>query len=144
MTSVRTMLARVQRLEQARQAPVSPIVAAYGSIEAFAADADGLDAIDFAGVVAALQRWERDGVWHGHRRITGSGKQAAEIAAAPRHTCSGARAIRATRAEDKETVPRQSNGTSSGGTALLPALTLSAPSPQGGGVLLCAEGSSPG
>jgi hypothetical protein len=72
MANVRGMLARVAKLEAARQAPVSPIVALYGSIDAFGADTEGLDQRDFQQVIAALHRWERDGVygrWHdrGHR-----------------------------------------------------------------------------
>lgn len=72
MANVRGMLARVAKLEAARQAPVSPIVAIYGSIDAFGADTDGLDQTDFPQVIAALHRWEREGVWRswhdrGHR-----------------------------------------------------------------------------
>jgi len=72
MANVRGMLARVAKLEAARQAPVSPIVALYGSIDAFGADTEGLDQRDFQQVIAALHRWERDGDygrWHdrGHR-----------------------------------------------------------------------------
>ncbi len=36
MASVRGMLTRVRKLEQARQAPASPIAVLYGSMDAFA------------------------------------------------------------------------------------------------------------
>ncbi len=75
MASVISMLARVRRLEAARAAPVSPLVQAYGSFEAFETQTraeidDGkLDRIDMlgadgnSGVLAALRRWETDGTW---------------------------------------------------------------------------------
>ncbi len=71
MASARGLLREVQVLK-ARQAPVSPIVAIYGSVEAFGDDTEGLDQTDFPQVIAALHRWERDGVWRswhdrGHR-----------------------------------------------------------------------------
>lgn len=72
MANVRGLLREVKALK-IRQALVSPIVALYGSIDAFgAADAERLEQRDFAQVIAALHRWERDGVgrsWHhgGHR-----------------------------------------------------------------------------
>ena len=62
------MLARVQRLEQAR-APVSPFERDYGSLCAWETDCQAgidaglLDPRDVAIVVMAVQRWHRDGVW---------------------------------------------------------------------------------
>lgn len=64
MPSVRTLLARVQRLEAARTAPASPIVQYYGSVEGYAKSCAGLDQQDMQFVIAALHRWERDGVWN--------------------------------------------------------------------------------
>lgn len=58
MSSARSLLARVARLEALRAAPKSPF-----DVEAFATDCAGLDPIDFPLVVEALRRWERDGVW---------------------------------------------------------------------------------
>ena len=65
--SARSLFARVRRLESV-QAPVSPLVRAYGSFEAFTAWADAevaagvLDPINFPIVVICLQRWEREGL----------------------------------------------------------------------------------
>jgi len=67
--SVRAMLARVQRLEQARRAPRSPIEIAYGSLQAWEAetqagiDAGTLDRIDMPVVMACVRRWHADGVF---------------------------------------------------------------------------------
>jgi hypothetical protein len=73
--SVRAMLARVQRLEQARRAPRSPIEAAYGSLEAWEAsvladvEAGKLDARDMlgesgdGGVLRAIRSWHDQGVF---------------------------------------------------------------------------------
>lgn len=69
MANVRGMLARVQRLEAARQGPRSPIDQLYGSFEAFAdevqagIDAGKLDRTDMPVVLRCLRRWETDGVW---------------------------------------------------------------------------------
>ena len=68
MASARSLLARVARLERATAQPQSPFVLLYGSVEEFAAGAEGLDRTDFAGVIAALKRCERDGVWQGWQR----------------------------------------------------------------------------
>ncbi len=60
------MLARVQRLERARS-PRSPIAAAFGSFEAFAADCEAgmdagrLDKRDFPAVLLSLARWDKLG-----------------------------------------------------------------------------------
>lgn len=67
MSGVRSMLARVRRLETARTM-VSPFVRAFGSLEAFSdnaqagVDAGSLDCRDMADVVACVQRWHRE-VW---------------------------------------------------------------------------------
>lgn len=66
--SVRAMLARIQRLEQARSAS-SPFARGWGSFDAFADEceaeiADGkLDRRDFSVVLNCLRRWETDGTW---------------------------------------------------------------------------------
>ena len=68
MANVRGMLARVQRLEAARNT-ASPIARLYGSFDAFAdgveadIDAGKLDRTDMPVVLECLRRWERDGVW---------------------------------------------------------------------------------
>lgn len=71
MANVRGLLTRVAKLEVARQAPVSPFVAFYGSVDGFAANSEGLDQIDFPQVIAALHRWERDRVWENRHRPYG-------------------------------------------------------------------------
>jgi len=69
MTAVRSLLARVQRLEQARTAALSPFEAAYGSFDAFAAEAQAgiargtYDKRDMPLVLNCLRRWHSDGVW---------------------------------------------------------------------------------
>ena len=69
MTAVRSLLARVQRLEQARTTPRSPFEAAYGSFDAFAdvvqaGIASGTyDEGDMPLVLTCLRRWHSDGVW---------------------------------------------------------------------------------
>ena len=69
MSSVRALLARVAKLEQARVAPRSPVEVAYGSYDAFAdsvnADigAGKLDSVDGPLLLNAIRRWHRDGVW---------------------------------------------------------------------------------
>jgi hypothetical protein len=66
MPSVQALLRRVHRLETAR------IVQLYGSVDGFAEGAEGLDRVDFPLVIAALRRWEADGVWnHWHRQRNG-------------------------------------------------------------------------
>lgn len=63
MTKVRSLLRRVQKLEQAQQAPMSPFAAMCGSFEAFEAEMQtrigpgGLDR-EFELVLAALRVWE--------------------------------------------------------------------------------------
>lgn len=74
MTSARTLLNRVARLEHARRPRISRIALAYGSFEASAAQvrqevAEGkLDRIDMmgesgeGGVLRCLLRWEKEGL----------------------------------------------------------------------------------
>lgn len=74
MTSARALLARVQRLEQARIAPRSPFEAAYESFDAFAAETQaGIDAGQFDSrempvILNCIRRWHDDGVWGLWRR----------------------------------------------------------------------------
>lgn len=69
MVTVRTLLARVARLERADAPAVSPFEKGYGSVEAFAgsvrAGIDGgyLDSRDGPVVLAAVRRWHNDRVW---------------------------------------------------------------------------------
>jgi hypothetical protein len=69
MAGVRAMLSRVQRLERAGAPLQSPFDIAFGSTAAFCetlqsgADAGELDRRDMVGVIAALTRWDTDGVW---------------------------------------------------------------------------------
>lgn len=69
MTAIRSMLARVEKLEAVRAMPKSPFDYAYGSYDAFEADtkaralAGTLDLADIEGVLASIRRWNRDGVW---------------------------------------------------------------------------------
>ena len=66
--AVRSLLARVAKLEQARS-PTSPIELWFGSVAAFTDDlhtgiAQGrYDRRDMQAVMAAVERWHRDGVW---------------------------------------------------------------------------------
>lgn len=68
--AVRSLLARVARLEQAR-ASASPFVLAYGSLEAWEADwlagidHGRFDPRDIPTVLNAVQRWHKDGVFGG-------------------------------------------------------------------------------
>jgi hypothetical protein len=71
------MLARVQRLEQARAPILSPIAlafGAFGAFDAFAAEseadmADGkLSRQDFGVVLQCLRRWETDDTWGAWQR----------------------------------------------------------------------------
>lgn len=65
--SVRSMLARVDRLERAR---ISPSTRMLGSPDQFEADMQaGVDAgvydrLDMPAVVASIQRWMREIPWH--------------------------------------------------------------------------------
>ena len=69
MAAVRSMLARVRRIEAVRAPALSPIALAFGSFDMFAAWADDematgtLDSRDFPIVVLCLKRWDADGTW---------------------------------------------------------------------------------
>lgn len=76
MSGVRSMLARVVKLEQARAAPRSPFEAAWGSLDAFAdevqagIDAGTYDRIDMPIIVNCIRRWHSDevfGAWQRER-----------------------------------------------------------------------------
>lgn len=62
------MLARVQRLEQARR-PTSPFEVAFGSLDDWEAecqsgiDAGTLDPTDVPFVMKAVRRWHTEGAW---------------------------------------------------------------------------------
>jgi hypothetical protein len=66
--SVRAMLARVQRLEQARS-PTSPFEIAFGSLDAWEAecwagiDVGLLDSHDVPLLLTAVRRWHSDEAW---------------------------------------------------------------------------------
>jgi hypothetical protein len=72
--SVRSMLARVQRIEHARTAPRSLIEAAYGSLDVFEADtraaidAGELCSIDMPIIIDCIKRWHKDGVFDSWKR----------------------------------------------------------------------------
>lgn len=80
MSSVRSLMERVRRLEAARTSPKSPVELVYGSLEAFAertrADVDAglLDRADMlgpdgnGGVLRAIQAWHDQQVWGAWRR----------------------------------------------------------------------------
>lgn len=69
MRAVRSLLARVTRLEQARAPVVSPFEHAFGSLEAFAAaaradmEAGTLDPGDGPDVLGAVRGWHEDRLW---------------------------------------------------------------------------------
>jgi hypothetical protein len=66
MASVRSLLARVVRLETRGKTPRSPIAIAYGSYDAFEVkvqsdiDAGKLDSVEMPIVLAALRRWQSE------------------------------------------------------------------------------------
>jgi hypothetical protein len=74
MSGVRSMLARVQRLEQARTAPRSLFEAAWGSLDAFEADTQAeIDAgmlcgTDMPIIIACIKRWHKEEVFDGWKR----------------------------------------------------------------------------
>lgn len=73
MTSVRSLLTRVAKLEAARVTPKSPFEVAYGSLDAFAdkvtADigAGKLDRVDGPLLLQAVRKWHFDALWSGFR-----------------------------------------------------------------------------
>ena len=73
MTSVRSLLTRVAKLEAARVAPKSPFEVAFGSFGAFEEkmqsdiDAGKLDSTDAPLVLNAVRNWHRDMLWSGFR-----------------------------------------------------------------------------
>jgi len=66
--AVRSLLARVAKLEQTRQ-PTSPFVRWFGSLEVWESecqagiDAGQLDPRDVPVVMLAVRRWHCDGAW---------------------------------------------------------------------------------
>lgn len=77
MTSIRSMLARVQRLESKGTTDrPSSIEAGFGSLAAFeehvnAKIAEGrLDQIEMPLVIVAIRRWHADGVWRNQGRAS--------------------------------------------------------------------------
>lgn len=74
MAGVRSMLARVRRIEAVRAPVRSPISRDYGSFDAFAAECDAmmaagkLDRHDFPVILYCLRKWETDGIWGMWRR----------------------------------------------------------------------------
>ena len=77
MASTRALLSQLKQLKAARQPRPSPIVALYGSFDAFADKCmaevhDGkLCPVDMPVVIACLRRWERDGDWRAQHRGNG-------------------------------------------------------------------------
>ncbi len=69
MAGVRSMLARVSRLEVADSPVQSPFERTYGSVETFfntakaAMDANTLDRRDGEVLLAVIRRWHADRVW---------------------------------------------------------------------------------
>ena len=73
MTSVRSLLTRVAKLEAARVTPKSPFEVAFGSFGAFEEkvnadiDAGRLDSRDMPMLLGAITKWHRDMLWSGFR-----------------------------------------------------------------------------
>jgi len=69
VSSVRSLLLRIQRLEKARTAPRSAFEVAYGSLEAYeqevqaGIDAGTYDRIDMPIVLVCIRRWHSDGTF---------------------------------------------------------------------------------
>lgn len=74
MPDVRSMLARVQRLERARTAPRSLVELAYGSLDNFEenvqaqSDAGTLDRTEMPIILACIRRWHSDDMFSAWRR----------------------------------------------------------------------------
>jgi hypothetical protein len=75
MGSIRSLLTRVERLEQMKAAPRSPFEEAFGSLEAWEADwqasidAGAICSVDGPVVMACIRRWHREGLWGGVRWV---------------------------------------------------------------------------
>ena len=69
MAGVRSMLARVGRLERTDAPTVSPFERQYGSLDRLAEawrammDSDTLDRRDGEALIAIMRRWQSDRVW---------------------------------------------------------------------------------
>ncbi|MBS0483214.1 MAG: hypothetical protein JSR96_13930 [Proteobacteria bacterium] len=70
--SLRNLQRRVAKLEQARRPNLSPFAAIYGSFDAWVErdvlpgiEKGLLDGADMIVIIAALRRWESNGVWDG-------------------------------------------------------------------------------
>jgi hypothetical protein len=69
MSGVRSMLARVKRIEAVRAPLLSPFEIGYGSLDAWEAgcrvgiEEGYLDGPDVTVVMLAVRRWHRDGAW---------------------------------------------------------------------------------
>ena len=68
--SLRALQRRVQRLETGAKPRPSPFAAWYGSFDAWVEsqilpgiESGALDGADIVFIVAALRRWEEDGLW---------------------------------------------------------------------------------
>ena len=75
MSSARSLLARVQRLEDASRAPRSPFAVGWGSVEAWGADwrasmdAGAMCPVDGPKLIECVKRWHEQGVWGGLRWV---------------------------------------------------------------------------
>jgi hypothetical protein len=75
MPSARSLLARVQRLEEARRAPRSPFEEGFGSLEDWEADwrasidAGTMCAVDGPHIIACIHKWHANNVWGGLRWV---------------------------------------------------------------------------
>lgn len=69
MSSARSLLTRVRKLEHGRMPVLSPFERDYGSVEMWQAVAQAgldeglLDRRDMPLIMSAVARWHRDGVW---------------------------------------------------------------------------------
>jgi hypothetical protein len=75
MSSSRSLLARVQRLEAARRAPRSPFEVGWGSVDAWAAEVQaGIESgayerAEMSMVITCVRKWHADGMWQGLRWV---------------------------------------------------------------------------
>jgi hypothetical protein len=69
MTSIRSLLGRVQKLERSTATLLSPFEIAYGSLEAFEGSmqqgivSGTLDGRDMEVVIGCVRRWHRENMW---------------------------------------------------------------------------------